>query len=387
MGYALHSVEELGAPFWLVQEQVVIVPAGGCHPVRNTSRKLLLVIGGECRHQVLGHSGPGSDVVLRAGDCLAVPHRCEQRYIGVSPDRETRLHVIRLAYDPTLLPVLSLTHRPSTLSDEPTTLTALAESCLQELRYFPAREVPSLQETLLQLTGELSRQDPMARHRLHALCASLTVLFARLVRGRDLAPEDSSPSAYLISQTKVLLRERLAEPLHLTDIAAGTRVHHEVDGVKVRLGMLGIRGHFAPVRIESDDVIGNFFVIASMRNVFARKFQQNRMKLFNVIFAQDKFSPRLEKAIFDGQAPNDLSRYLHARLQLLWRIETKNRVSVQVTQHRTTNHVRQFDHYGLAVFLWSAFADSAKEIGSQPLGCSPVQRQGKAPGTSPMKVE
>lgn len=227
MGYALHSVEELGAPFWLVQEQVVIVPAGGCHPVRNTSRKLLLVIGGECRHQVLGHSGPGSDVVLRAGDCLAVPHRCEQRYIGVSPDRETRLHVIRLAYDPTLLPLLSLTHRPSTLSDEPTTLTALAESCLQELRYFPAREVPSLQETLLQLTGELSRQDPMARHRLHALCASLTVLFARLVRGRDLAPEDSSPSAYLISQTKVLLRERLAEPLHLTDIAASVGVSEE----------------------------------------------------------------------------------------------------------------------------------------------------------------
>ena len=43
MGYALHSVKALGLPFWLVQEQVVIVPPGGVHPVRNTSRKLQLV--------------------------------------------------------------------------------------------------------------------------------------------------------------------------------------------------------------------------------------------------------------------------------------------------------------------------------------------------------
>ncbi|WP_395139008.1 hypothetical protein [Armatimonas sp.] len=191
MGYALHSFESIGPPFWLVQEQVVIVPAGGCHSVRNTSRKLLLVIGGACRHQVLGHSGPGSDVVLKPGDCLALPHRCEQRYLGLSTDRESRLHVIRLAYDPMLLPMFSLAHRPAALSEEPTTLTALAESCLQELHYFSAREAQSLQGTLLQLTGELSHLEP----------------------AENTAPEDSSVGAYLISQAKVLLRKRLAREI------------------------------------------------------------------------------------------------------------------------------------------------------------------------------
>ena len=227
MGYALHSFEELGPPFWLVQEQVVIVPAGGCHPVRNTSRKLLLVIGGECRHRVLGHTGPGSDVVLKPGDCLALPHRCEQRYISTTPERESRLHVIRLAYDPALLPMLSLTHRAMTGDENPTTLTALAESALQELRYFPAREAQPLQETLLQLTDELSRTEPDARQRLHALCASLTVLFARLVRGKSEPSTESAPSAYLVSQTKVLLRERLAEPLRLIELADAVGVSEE----------------------------------------------------------------------------------------------------------------------------------------------------------------
>jgi AraC-like DNA-binding protein len=227
VGYALHSFEELEPPFWLVQEQVVIVPPGGCHPVRNTSRKLLLVIGGECRHEVIGHTGPGSDVILREGDCLALPHRCEQRYRGVDTERGSRLHVVRLAYDPALLPMLSLASRPARLAEEPTTLTALAESCLQELRYFSAREAQSLQETLLQLTNELSRTEPDARQRLHALCASLTVLFARLVRGERVASGDSAPSDYLVSQTKVLLRTCLAEPVRLAELAAAVGVSEE----------------------------------------------------------------------------------------------------------------------------------------------------------------
>jgi AraC-like DNA-binding protein len=226
MGYALHSVEALGTPFWLVQEQVVIVPPGGCHPVRNTSRKLLLVIGGECRHQVLGQTGPGSDVVLRAGDCLALPHRCEQRYLGVDAQRGSRLHVIRLAYDPEVLPMLSPTHRAVAL-EEPSSLAQLADSCLQELRYFSTREAEPLQETLRQLTDELSRTEPDARQRLHALCASLTVLFVRLVRGRSAAPEDTTPSDYLVSQTKVLLRQRLAEPVRLTELADAVGVSEE----------------------------------------------------------------------------------------------------------------------------------------------------------------
>lgn len=227
MGYALHSVEALGPPFWLVQEQVVIVPAGGCHPVRNTSRKLLLVVGGECRHSVLGHSGPGSDVVLRPGDCLALPHRCEQRYRGVSPEHESRLRVIRLAYDPEVLPMLSQTHRAMVPVEEPTTLPALAESALQELRYFPARQAEALQETLLQLTHELASSDPTARLRLHALCASLTVLFARLVRGESKPSPEAPPSAFLVSQTKVLLRERLTEPVRLRELATAVGVSEE----------------------------------------------------------------------------------------------------------------------------------------------------------------
>ena len=251
MGYALHSVEDLGPPFWLVQEQVVIVPAGGCHPVRNTSRKLLLVTGGECRHSVLGHSGPGSEVVLKPGDCLALPHRCEQRYRGVSPESESRLHVIRLAYDPEVLPMLPPTHRLATLPQEPATLTALAESALQELRYLPARDTEPLQETLLQLTDELARHESSSPVRLHALCASLTVLFARLVRGQSERPPESAPSAFLVSRTKVLLRERLAEPVRLAELASavGVSEEHLARRFKQTTGMT-VFGYLRRLRIE-----------------------------------------------------------------------------------------------------------------------------------------
>lgn len=227
MGYALHSVEDLGPPFWLVQEQVVIVPAGGCHPVRNTSRKLLLVIGGECRHSVLGHSGPGSDVVLRPGDCLALPHHCEQRYRGTQRERESRLHVVRLAYDPALLPLLPQDQSPTVLSQEPLTLTDLAATALQELVYLPARHALSLQEPLRQLTDELSRQGVGTTLRLHALCASLTVLFARLVRGDHGAVREGPLSAYPVSQAKVLLRDRYQEPWHLSTLAAAVGISEE----------------------------------------------------------------------------------------------------------------------------------------------------------------
>ena len=282
MGYALHSVENLGPPFWLVQEQMVLVPAAGFHPVRNGTRKLLLVLGGECRHRVLGYSGPGADAVLRAGDCLALPHACEQRYL--SEGRETRLHVLRLAFDPELLPLLPLRHRPDGAAGEPGDLTALADAALQELRCLPARSAEPLQETVRQILGELARDAP-SRFRLHALCASLTVLFARLTAGEAEKSAAVPGNSYVVARTKLLLRERLAEPLRLSDLAGAVGVSEEHLARQFkRVTGTTVFGHLRRLRVErarhllatSDENLGEIAARAgfSSPTLFSRCFRE-----------------------------------------------------------------------------------------------------------------
>ena len=104
MGYWINRVEGMESPFQIVHEQVVLIPATGYLPVANQARKLLFVLSGEARHQMPSLSSPHNNVILRPGDILSIPHRCEQRYLSQVAGHEGRLHVVRLAFDADRIP-------------------------------------------------------------------------------------------------------------------------------------------------------------------------------------------------------------------------------------------------------------------------------------------
>jgi AraC-like DNA-binding protein len=233
MGYALHIVTPLEKPFLIVHEQTVIVPPHGVHLRRNRDRKILFVLSGEARHEVLHKSGRGANVILRPGDILALPHYCEQRYSAPDGLSGARVHVVRLAFDTAFLPLLPLHHKPSHEigNEQERDLMTLADLCLQEIHYLPQGQSAAIQETLAQLRDECQFLRPDYRIRVHALCTSLTVLFARSIRENHSAAR--SPLAvlpagdYHSTQIKDYLRENMHRPLRLAEIARHIQLTEE----------------------------------------------------------------------------------------------------------------------------------------------------------------
>jgi AraC-like DNA-binding protein len=245
MGYSLHRIEGFGAPFQVVHEQVVTVPAHGYMPVFNSARKLLYVLGGECRHRVMDWEGHWADVHLRPGDILCLPHRCEQRYISLEPGSVGRLHVVRLSYDPDLLPPLPLMgeERAAAGLSTPQNITTLANQALQTIRYLRAGQDGPVRETLEQLCEEARRRPPEYALRIHGLCVSLTVLFARQVvewqEEKSGLPETRATTEYHVEKIKDYLRHHLYQPLQLAQVAEHVRLseEHTARLFKKRTGM------------------------------------------------------------------------------------------------------------------------------------------------------
>ncbi|MES2460704.1 MAG: AraC family transcriptional regulator [Armatimonadota bacterium] len=244
MGYSLNFIEDFGSPFQVVHEQTVDAAANGSHTVRNGVRKLLFVLSGECRHQVIGWNGPWSDVILRPGDILALPHHCEQRYSGVRPGVAMRLHVVRLSFDPQCLPALPLGGRGSARVPDPESdVAAWAEYGLQEIRCVHGGANAALTETLLHLRTEAERGAPGYRPRIHALCVGLTILFARSSAETggpgNLEMDRPTGGAYHVGTIKKYLRDHLREATRLSDVAGfvGLSEEHVARVFKAATGM------------------------------------------------------------------------------------------------------------------------------------------------------
>lgn len=232
MGYSLNYISELGAPFQVIHEQIVDTAPNSSHTVVNHARKLLFVLSGECRHQIMGWDGPWGNTHLRPGDVLALPHRCEQRYSGVEVGRASRLHVIRLSFDPERLPALTLGSENAVALPTPQSdALAWAAYSLREIRCHHAAGDAALTETLLHLRAEAERRLPGYRLRIHGLCVGLTILFARAGDAARLKNSQPNPrqegSEYPVGKIKSYLRGHLRQPVRLAEIAAFVGLREE----------------------------------------------------------------------------------------------------------------------------------------------------------------
>jgi AraC-like DNA-binding protein len=236
MGYSLNHIAGLGLPFQVVHEQIVDVAPGGTHTVRNDVRKLLFILSGECRHQVVGWDGPWADVLLRPGDILALPHRCQQRYSPVERGTACRLHVVRLSFDPQQLPVLSRDGHPPLppLPDSDADALAWARFAMREIRCLrasPGTVNTIINETLLHLRNEAETRAPGYRPRVHGLCVGLTILFARAGAGSagsgDSHSEQAGGTGYHVGKIKRYLQGRFHQPTRLADVAESVSLSEE----------------------------------------------------------------------------------------------------------------------------------------------------------------
>lgn len=172
MGLSSHSVEKFGLPFLMVDELVFIIPAGSAVNLTRHHFKFLFLLSGEICHEIDGTEGPRT---LRQGDILAAPPVKFHRYVNTDPDREARIHAVRIFLDPAVLHsgVTSSLRKP--------------ESSFHDfvLHHFPAPVHvcagidPDIRAALYTLRKETETRAAGFRHRVHSLCTDLVILVAR----------------------------------------------------------------------------------------------------------------------------------------------------------------------------------------------------------------
>jgi len=230
MGYALHRVEGIGAPFLVVHEQVVLIPRTGCQRVDNKVRKLIFILQGECRHRLAGVGGRSVEVTLRGGDIMVLPHAHPHEYLSPVPHQPYRLHALRLAFDPELVPPLPANGPGRSEAPDPETdLAAFVSHHFREFHHLVGGQDAPIRELLSQMREEAQQQRPGYRFRVGAICTSLVTLIARQIAaqcaGRNRAANDHR--AHHVSIVKDFLLRHLDQDLNLGDVAAHVQLSEE----------------------------------------------------------------------------------------------------------------------------------------------------------------
>jgi AraC-like DNA-binding protein len=218
MSQTFYVLEHLELPFRSLAERSMLIAAEG-RAVRTGLRKIVLVLGGECRHSFQNQS-PG---VLAAGDALIVPCRTQQFYQPLENETTARLHNIVLTFDAQRAPLLPGSTPALRRRDD-----FEANTSLEFLeKYFPAnlhlRQIlnASAMECIAQIRGEAEMRLPGFRWRASALCAQLVVQLARNLSATQAPPAsgEAPRGVLLVSCAKEYLLQHLAREVHLQDVA------------------------------------------------------------------------------------------------------------------------------------------------------------------------
>jgi len=230
MGYALHRVEGIGSPFLVVHEQVVLIPRGGVQRVDNQVRKLIFILQGECGHRVAGVGGRNVEVALRARDIMVLPHAHPHEYLSPMPHQPYRLHALRLAFDPEVVPPLSpLAAGQEERADADTDLASFVCHHFREFHHLAGGQDAPIRELLSQMREEAQEQRPGYRFRIGAICTGLVTLVARQVAEQRTGRRTGAPEhrAHHVSSVKDFLLRHLDQDLNLAEVAAHVQLSEE----------------------------------------------------------------------------------------------------------------------------------------------------------------
>jgi AraC-like DNA-binding protein len=230
MGYALHRVEGIGSPFLVVHEQVVLIPRSGIQRVDNRVRKLIFILQGECGHRLAGVGGRCVEVTLRAGDLMVLPHAHPHEYLSPVPQQSYRLHALRLAFDPEVVPPLTPTGAGTQRGADPETdLAAFVSHHFREFHHLVGGQDAPIRELLSQMREEAQGQRPGYRLRIGAICTGLVTLVARQIAAQGSSGNSATPDhrAHHVSIAKDFLLRHVEQDLSLGDVAAHVQLSEE----------------------------------------------------------------------------------------------------------------------------------------------------------------
>ncbi len=220
MGRSFHILDGLPWPFMLVDERMISVPAKAALVTRNQDFKLIAFLEG-CFRMEIDKVG---QFEVRPGDFVVIPRPCVQNYFPAKPSQESRLHVFRLIFDPSLAgldqPESGLNHSP---------LVGQLQRVFPSVRYFSGGLKGELGIFLNQILKEIDTEAMGYRDAVHGLLLQLTANLLRLEH------ETSGPNAekvivradQIVSQALAYLTDNFDRPIKLADVAWHLRISEE----------------------------------------------------------------------------------------------------------------------------------------------------------------
>lgn len=211
MGYSLHSVDKLGAPYLLVDEAVFVIPKGSVLSLEKHHFKLLFILNGEIEHEI---QGLHQRQTLSPGDILLAPLVHWHNYINPNKGKAVSMQVLRIFLDADFLADRAASRIKKPETDWADFIVRHFNRVVQ-LRGGMDNEISVLirnfrRETELRTIGY--------RHRIRSICTDLIVAVAR-----KLEPERHSPGLKnehpIVAAAKEYILKHHANDLTLGEIA------------------------------------------------------------------------------------------------------------------------------------------------------------------------
>jgi len=218
MPFYFNAVDQLLPPFYLIDEQLFDIPAQRLFRVENTFHKVLIMLDGECQMSIDARPR----LRFATGDIFIFHPVCVQDYYPMRFGRPCRLHVLRLLFDPAILPPAGANARSVVPAGDATREpAAFIRHYLAVTDLLPGSLTPDIQECLAKIRAEAEGRSPGFRAAVSALCLYLVTLIGRkrVLESATRPGEQECGYANVIGQSKSYILANLAQPLSLGEVA------------------------------------------------------------------------------------------------------------------------------------------------------------------------
>jgi len=218
MPFYFNAVDDLLPPFYLIDEQLFDIPANRLFRVENTFHKVLIMLDGECQMSIDARPR----IRFSTGDMFVFNQVCVQDYFPVRFGQACRLHILRLVFDPAILPPTGANVRGvAPTGDATLDPTAFIHHYLSVTDILPGSLTPDIQECLAKIRTESENRSPGYRAAVSALCIFLVTLIGRkrVLESTAQPGEHERGYANVIGQSKSYILANLSKPLSLNEVA------------------------------------------------------------------------------------------------------------------------------------------------------------------------
>lgn len=215
MGYSWHPLENLGAPFAMVDEAVFVIPRGGSVRLVKHHFKLLFILDGTIKHEIDGVEGRR---ILKAGDILVAPVVRNHSYMNENSKKAAPVHLVRVFLDADYLAKRARRRVRRPESD----LGDYILHHFQRVEQVTGGINNEITDLLVTLRREAENKAAGYRHRVRSVCTDLIVAVSRqcgraVAGGTGRAP--TSTAGNIVVAAKEYVLKHLAGNMTLGEVA------------------------------------------------------------------------------------------------------------------------------------------------------------------------